>query len=319
MNPLFLFLEISATLIFIAVAAVALRHGRLPFLELMSAAAYGLLLEEGDQLLFQTYHYSSDWLLVIDRAPVLIGLIWALLIAGAMRITDALGVNRRLAPFVDAVLVIAIDLAIDAIAIRMGMWTWRGIDPTVGWFGVPAGNFYSWLFVTFGFSLLTRGLRDWAAGRPQLEWLQLLIPGPAFAILVASIVPFAWLMVLTGAEAGEGLWMFAIALAMFVACAARATFGPGRSVPDGLMTAIVALPLAFFTRLSIYGLFLLALLALGIGVHYPLLLVVSVVLFLAEFPLARLVRSRLAEEATTATTASPEPESLNREPSPTGA
>ena len=78
-------------------------------LELISAAAFGILLEEGDQLIFETYHYSSDWLLAIDRAPVVIGLTWALIIAGAMRITDALGVRRRYAPFVDAVLVVMLD------------------------------------------------------------------------------------------------------------------------------------------------------------------------------------------------------------------
>ena len=36
-----------------------------------------------------------------------------------------------------------------------GLWTWVGIDPGDGWFGVPYGNLYAWLFVTLGFSLLT--------------------------------------------------------------------------------------------------------------------------------------------------------------------
>ena len=85
-----------------------------------------------------------------------------------MRITDALGVRRRYAPVVDSVLAISLDLAFDAIAIRMGLWTWVGIDPGDGWFGVPYGNFYAWLFVTLGFSLLTRWLRD--AARPDPPW-----------------------------------------------------------------------------------------------------------------------------------------------------
>src|SRR5690606_3632740 len=102
---------------FVGAAWLALRRGRLPFLELVSAAMFGLLLEQGDQLIFQTYHYSPDWVLNIDRAPLAIGLTWALIIAGAMRITDALGVRRRYAPFVDALLAIMLDLAFDAIAI----------------------------------------------------------------------------------------------------------------------------------------------------------------------------------------------------------
>ncbi|MGZ8562962.1 MAG: hypothetical protein ACXWWU_05020, partial [Candidatus Limnocylindria bacterium] len=115
MNPVYLLIEVSATLFFAGAALAALRRGRLPFLELISAATFGILLEEGDQLVFETYHYSADWILNIDRAPVVIGLTWALIIAGAMRLTDALGVRRRYAPFVDAVLAISLDLAFDAI------------------------------------------------------------------------------------------------------------------------------------------------------------------------------------------------------------
>ena len=212
-NPVFLFLEVAASILFIGAAIAALRRGRLPFLELISAAIFGLLLEEGDQLIFQTYHYSPDWVLVLDRAPLVIGLTWALLIAGAMRITDALGVRRWTAPFVDAVLVIMLDLAFDAVAIRMGMWTWVGVEPNQGWFGVPAGNFYAWLFVTLGFSLVSRWIRDASASRPTLEWAQLLVPIPAFGILLSSIFPFALIMQLTGAEHGGGLWLFALTLA----------------------------------------------------------------------------------------------------------
>src|SRR6185503_7884550 len=88
-NPLYVLIEATASIFFIGAALAALRRGRLPFLELVSAAAFGILLEEGDQLVFETYHYSTDWILAIDRAPVVIGLTWALIIAGAMRLTDA--------------------------------------------------------------------------------------------------------------------------------------------------------------------------------------------------------------------------------------
>ena len=46
MNPDYLVLEISATAFFIGAAVAALRRGRLPFFELISAAAFGILLEE---------------------------------------------------------------------------------------------------------------------------------------------------------------------------------------------------------------------------------------------------------------------------------
>ena len=186
MNPLYALIEIGAIVFFVIAGWLALRRGRLPFLELVSAAIFGLLLEQANQIIFETYEYSPEFALAIDRAPVVIGLTWALIIAGAMRITDALGVRRRDAPVVDSVLAIMLDLAFDAVAIRMGLWTWRDIGPEQGWFGVPAGNFYSWLFVVFGFSLFTRWLREASHRRRALEWLQLFVPLPAFAVLIAS-------------------------------------------------------------------------------------------------------------------------------------
>lgn len=294
MNPVYLLIEVSATIFFVGAALAAARRGRLPFLELVSAAIFGILLEEGDQLIYGTYHYADDWVLVIDRAPLVIGLSWAIIIAGAMRITDALGVRRRYAPFVDALLAISLDLAFDAIAIRIGLWTWIGVDASQGWFGVPWGNFYAWLFVTLGFSLMTRWLRDVAVSRRAREWLQLAVPIPAFAILSAAILPFHLLQpAIDPAEGGGGV-LFALTLVTFVAVAAWGAFGPGRDVPDGQRTAILDLRLAIVTRVALQGFFLAALLLMGLALQLPVLLGAAILFLAAELPLAALVRARLA-------------------------
>jgi hypothetical protein len=291
-TSLYLVLEIGVAIFFVAAAWAALRRGRLPFLELVSAAMFGLLLEEGDQLIFETYQYSPDFVLAIDRAPLLIGLTWALIIAGAMRITDALGVRRRYAPVVDSVLAIMLDLAFDAVAIRMGLWTWRGIAPTDGWFGVPAGNFYAWLFVTLAFSLLTRWLRDASRDAPSRELLQLLVPLPAFAILLTGLVPFSVLKPLVDSSPGGGLWLFGITLLAFVAVAAYGIWGPDRDRPDGQRTGMLDLRLAFVTRVAIHVVFLIALLWMGLATSAPMLLIVALLLLAAELPLGWLVSSR---------------------------
>ena len=292
MNPIYLLLEAGAAAFFVLAALLALRRGRLPFLELVSAAMFGLLLEEADQLITESYHYADAWILQLDRAPLVIGLTWALLIAGAMRITDALGVRRRWAPFVDSVLAVMLDLAFDAIAIRMGLWTWRGMGATDGWFGVPAGNFYAWLFVTWAFSFLSRWLRDAARTRPALEWIQLLVPVPAFVLFLAMQVPFWIIKPLVDSTTGGGLILFLIAFAGFVGAAAWGVFGPNRGVPDGSSTAMLDLRLAFATRVAVHGFFLFALFAMGLASREPVLLITALVLLAAEAPLAWLTQGR---------------------------
>ena len=292
MDPVYLLLELAAAAFFVTAAWLALRRGRMPFLELISAATFGLLLEEGDQLIFETYHYADAWVLSIDRAPVVIGLTWALIIAGAMRITDALGVRRRWAPVVDSVLAIMLDLAFDAIAIRMGLWTWRGVGATDGWFGVPAGNFYAWLFVTWAFSFLSRWLRDASATRPALEWLQLAVPIPAFLLLLVSLVPFTIVKPLVDPAPGGGMLLFLVTLVAFSGVAAWAVFGPERGTPDGSTSAILDLRLAFASRIAIHLFFVAALFALGVATTEPILLAVALVLLALELPLALLAQRR---------------------------
>jgi hypothetical protein len=294
MNPLFLVLEVGAAIFFVIAGWLALRRGRLPMLELVSAATFGLLLEQGNQIIFETYEYSPGFALSIDRAPIVIGLTWALIIAGAMRITDALGVRRRYAPVVDSVLAISLDLAFDAVAIRMGLWTWRDIGLDQGWFGVPAGNFYAWLFVTWSFSFVSRWLRDASHRRPALEWLQLLVPVPAFALLLLSLVPFTVVKPMVDSAPGGGLALFAMSLLAFAAIGAWAVWGSDRGTANGAGEAILDLRLAFATRIAIHLVFLGALLWLGLAVSEPILLLVAIGLLAAELPLAMLVNGRQA-------------------------
>ncbi len=184
------FLQLGVMITFVVTALRAWKHSRARFVELITAFLFGLLLEQGDIFLFGTYRYNENWILLGD-VPIAIALTWALIIAGAMNITDALGVsdasinptkdegprtNRNVAfvirhssfvvvaPMADAVWAILLDLAIDAIAIRLGLWTWT-IRADQGWFGVPWGNFFAWLFVAFWFSFFTR----WVRARHETE------------------------------------------------------------------------------------------------------------------------------------------------------
>ena len=301
MDPLYVLLEVAAAGFFALAAWLALRRGRLPFLELVSAAMFGLLLEEGDQLVFETYHYADAWILAIDRAPIAIGLTWALILAGVMRITDALGVRRRWAPFVDSVLAISLDLAFDPIATRMGLWTWRDVGPTEGWFGVPAGNFYAWLFVTWAFSFLTRWLREAATARPGLGWLQLLVPIPAWLILLVGLLPFTLLVPIVDPVPGGGMVLFLVTFAAFLGAAGWGVFGPDRGRPNGASVAIVDLRVAVATRVAMHLFFLAALFGMGLAASQPMILVAALALLAAELPLSLLVAARRQVESPAAT------------------
>jgi hypothetical protein len=176
----------------------------------------------------------------------------------------------------------------------MGLWTWRDIGLDQGWFGVPAGNFYAWLFVTWSFSFVSRWLRDASHRRPALEWLQLLVPVPAFALLLLSLVPFTVVKPMVDSAPGGGLALFAMSLLAFAAIGAWAVWGSDRGTANGAGEAILDLRLAFATRIAIHLVFLGALLWLGLAVSEPILLLVAIGLLAAELPLAMLVNGRQA-------------------------
>lgn len=305
------FLQVGVVVTFAITAVRAWRRSRERFVELISAFLFGLLLEQGDIVLFGTYRYNANWVLVGD-VPVAIALTWAMIIAGAMNITDAFGIGNGVegteseaaarnekretrggnvgrmrrwlaAPMADAVWAIVLDLALDAVAIRLGLWTWT-IRADEGWFGVPWGNFFAWLFVAFWFSFFTRPVR---AGRIRFRFAQWLVPVIAFAGLVATLVPFVAVENTAAlpfvADEGQayqnGVWIgFAAALALFVGVTAWA-LGQKRTAREPADHWLMLI------RLVIHGLFLAALIVSGIFLDVPLLLVVALGLFAVELAL----------------------------------
>lgn len=316
------FLQVGVVLTFTVTAARAWRHSRARFVELISAFLFGLLLEQGDIFLFGTYRYNENWFLLGD-VPIAIALTWALIIAGAMNMTDALGIRkagsraksdgggakreesgewsgdsgeRQIAaglgaPIADAVWAILLDLALDAVAIRLGLWTWT-IRADEGWFGVPWGNFFAWLMVSFWFAFFTRLVRaNWTLclfGRQGIRISQWAVPFLAFGGLIVSLVPFVALentaalpMVPDdgGVYHGEVWIVFALTLAVFVGvtCWALLHNRVPREPADHWLLLV---------RLMIHGLFLLALVGAGIYADVPLLLGVALMMLTLELVFA---------------------------------
>ena len=252
--------------------------GRQRLVELLSAVPFGLLLEQGDITIFGSYAYNQGFFIKLGSVPLAIALAWAMIITSSMFMSDRLGIPARLAPFADAVFAIVLDLSLDAIAIRQGLWHWN-IPLNAGFFGVPAGNYYGWLFVAFGFSAWTRWVRARADARPASPWLQLLVPVPAYLTLLLALVPFIILQqrFFGGPTGGFPSLLFTLALfAVLTGWSMRRR--KGRLPRPWLM------PL--FPRLLIHGYFLCAGTLFGIFQQVPVLLAMSLGMAAIELSLA---------------------------------
>jgi hypothetical protein len=128
-----------------------------------------------------SYFYDDKFLLYIDRVPLFIILAWALILWGAMHISDAAPISEAARVGCDAIFAVMLDLGFDVTAIRHEFWTWRGVAFDQAWFGVPAGNFFGWLWVSLAFSALTRALWLWKP-RSVLWWQLFAVPPLGFLL-----------------------------------------------------------------------------------------------------------------------------------------
>jgi hypothetical protein len=303
-NFMFSFLQVGVLITFLITAMRAWRVSPSRLRELVTAFIFGLLLEEGDILIFGTYSYNPHWI-TIGYVPIAIAMTWAMIIASAMNFSDALGLQSvenlprprspvgtlrwlargSLAPIADAVWAIILDLSLDAVAIRLKLWTWQ-IPLDQGWFGVPWGNFYSWLFVALMFSFFTRLVRHREAkhGRAQ-GWWQLAVPLLAYAGLLASFVPFIAIQVTVLAANRENTApIFLVALAGFIGITGYGLWSlrlRPREQPDRWLIII---------RGTIHLTFVAALFLSGIFMQLPVLLWVALAMLVVEMIVALMLR-----------------------------
>jgi hypothetical protein len=269
--------------LFVLSARFAYRSGgRHRLVELLSAVPFGLLLEQGDITIFGSYAYNQGFFIKIGSVPVAIALAWAMIITSSMFMSDRLGIPNRLAPFADAVFAILLDLSLDAIAIRQGLWHWN-IPLHAGFFGVPAGNYYGWLFVAFGFSAWTRWLRAHVRPDSGWRWLQLMVPVPAYVTLLLALVPFIVLQQRFFGGPTGGFPTFLVMLALFVVLTGYAIRNAEGRLPRPWLMPLLP-------RLMIHAYFVGAGIALGIFVQLPVLLAMSLGMLVIELSIGPVAR-----------------------------
>jgi len=191
----FVIFESIVTFAFILIVAreIYQRNFRRVF-EIISCAIFGLILEIGNTYLAHTYSYSPNFLINLVNVPISVGLGWAVIIYCAMLLSDQYNIPWHLRPFMDAFTAIIVDLAMDAVAIRLGFWTWA-IPLDKEWYGVPFENLVGWILVVLSFSFIVRFIRTLNYRRALTKILMIFTPvlayvGLMLGLLIYSIIAF---------------------------------------------------------------------------------------------------------------------------------
>jgi hypothetical protein len=155
--------------------------------ELLALAAYGYALEAVAIRVFASHDYGAGWSVAPLGVPVAVALVWAAVISSAMALAarnGPRGIAARAA--VAALIAVSLDLLIEPVAVRAGLWRWTPPGP---WLGVPIGNFVGWAVIVAGYAYGAERLS--AEGGTLHEALRRLAVAAA-SVLALVLVGLAW-------------------------------------------------------------------------------------------------------------------------------
>ena len=265
-----------------------LRRTRL--IELAMGVLYGLTLELLTIVQLHVYQYGH-YLIMLGPVPLSVAVGWGIILYSAMAFADSLAFPLWAAPALVGLLGLNIDLAMDAVAIRLNMWHWLDYTGNQEWFGVPYANFFAWFIVLCSCSALlwrVRPLTRRPGWRGPLAALGALLGSVVILILLDELVVqydrhggITWLpvvIVVSGAFAvvGRGLWVMRMV--------ARPS---AREAPTNVLIPMIV-PFYF------HCFFLSMLFVAGIVQHLPALLGISLAMVAASLAFhSRLVQRKL--------------------------
>jgi len=272
----FITFELLTIFLFIACFWHAVRQKNRKVLELIFALIFGVFLEWMTIQQLEAYHYG-EFFLMLDGAPICIGLGWAVIIYSGMEFVKHLEMPDYARPFLVGMLALNLDLAMDAIAIRLGFWNWV-IPMDQQWFGVPWGNFWAWYIVVVSYSGFLYWFRHKLKQRDS-AWLRYTYPLFAFvvAVVILAITNYIFANVFARTELVSAMSMLLIILAGGVIIY---VVKPGLKKDAYVDKVILAVPLTFHTfftvfgfaggfyaTLPILGVIGLTMFAVGLGIH----------------------------------------------------
>ncbi len=239
--------------------------------QFFAGVIFGWLLEWATLLQLDAYTYGN-FILKVGPLPLSIGIGWGVIIYSARLFSDASNLPVGARPLLDALLALNIDLSMDAIAIRTGMWDWgQGLD--FQYFGVPYANFWAWFWVVFSFSAALRllvSLPSWAG-----RWL-----APLGAIALATLCVLGTNALIVYILRPVGLYEASNAIVLFGALAMILALRPkfNQSPLD---------PISFWVPFAFHVTFLTFGLISGALIQSTFLLTVSILMFLISAYLHR--------------------------------
>jgi hypothetical protein len=263
--------EIISLILLVLCWRYAKRTGWFMVWQLMAGVMFGWLLEWATIVQLEAYRYG-DFLLKVGPLPLGVGVGWGIIIYSARLFSDASSLPFWARPVLDALLALNIDLAMDTLAIRLGMWDWgHGFEHE--FFGVPYANFWAWFWVVFCFSAALRlliRLPGWAG-----KWLA---PFGSMILGTAGVLGTNWLIVFVLLP--NGLYEISITAVFLIA------FGLMLHLKPKFSIAVIS-PLAFLVPLVFHVYFLAAGIFTGVAFQPPALLMISIAMLLISLYLHR--------------------------------
>jgi len=98
-------------------------------------------------LIFGDYSYGATLGFKIWEVPILIGANWLILVLSSGYLADSFPITAWLKPVVAALLMVALDVLIEPVAVYFDFWSWAGGS-------IPLKNYIGWFIISFGLQLL---------------------------------------------------------------------------------------------------------------------------------------------------------------------
>lgn len=99
------------------------------------------------KLIFGDYEYGNVLGIKIYDVPIIIGFNWALIILGAIQISEKYIDKKYIAIIVSSFLAVLFDFILEPVAVKLVYWSWKGNN-------IPVQNYLAWFVISLLASFL---------------------------------------------------------------------------------------------------------------------------------------------------------------------